>query len=94
MKLLYKIVLIVGCLAIGSYLFMRFYLERDVKKNSQQSSSHRLPATDTTTQKPSSVLDLQPLFVAKMKQMVKDGSKGLYDLSIDSMSLDELYSSS
>jgi hypothetical protein len=40
----------------------------------------------------SASLDLRPLFIAKIQQLVKDGSKGLYHIDIDSMDVDLLQS--
>ena len=75
--------LIIAALLAGSYFFVRFYLQADVKKSR--------PA-DTSGKNPDSTADLRPLFIAKLQQLVKQGSKGLYDLSIDSMDVDLLQS--
>lgn len=92
MRRLYQILLITGCLAIGSYLFIRFHLQGEIKRSA---SKYPVVANDTGAIKSrqASLVDLRPLFIAKIKQVVKDGSKGLYDLSIDSMSIDVLHSS-
>ena len=68
---------------MGSYFFVRFYLQADVKKSGN---------AETSGKNPDSTADLRPLFIAKLQQLVKQGSKGLYDLSIDSMDVDLLRS--
>src|SRR5450759_958005 len=57
-------------LIVGGYLYIRFgYLKaKDFKP-------------DTSKQK--SIIDLRPAIIAKLQQLVKDGSNGLYILSIE-----------
>jgi hypothetical protein len=59
-------------LIVGGYLYIRFgYLKaKDFKP-------------DTSKQK--SIIDLRPAIIAKLQQLVKDGSNGLYVLSINTL---------
>ena len=91
MKKIYYAVLIAGGLVIGAYLFIRFSLQKDVAAT-EVNPPKEPPAKDSSTKKEMDVLNLQPLFIAKLKQLVKKGSDGLYDLSIDSISVDVLKS--
>ena len=75
---------ILGILLIGGYLFIRFSLGKDVNDSRARWDQ---PA-DTAEAK----VDLRPLFISKIQQIVKDGSNGIYDLTIDSMDLDVLNS--
>jgi hypothetical protein len=88
MKKLYILFLITAALLIGGYLFVRFYLQADIRK-----SRNKLGDTVSTSPgNPDSTVDLRPLFIAKIQQVVKEGSKGLYNITIDSMEVDMLQS--
>lgn len=69
MKKVLIVILIVVILITGGYLYIRFSVlkSKDFKP-------------DTTKSK--SILDLRPQLIAKLRQLVKDGSGGLYNLSI------------
>jgi len=60
---------------MGSYLFIRYWLLRakDFKPDSSKARS---------------VLDLRPALIAKLQQMMKDGTRGLYRLSIQDINID------
>lgn len=91
MKKLHILFLVVGGIFIAAYLFLRFSLQADIKKaKAKQGAGNE--AFATPAKKPDSTLDLRPLFKTRLQQLVKDGSKGLYDLSMDSMSVDVLQS--
>ncbi len=80
MKRLNILLLIITVLLIAGYFLIRAYLHvNDHGKNEDAKS-------------PDASLDLRPLFIAKIQQLVKDGSKGLYSISIDSMDVDVLQS--
>ena len=77
-----RVLIAIAVLALvvaGGYLFIRyrFLKTRDFKP-------------DTTKQK--SVLDLRPSIIAKLQQLVKDGSNGLYILSVEQLDPDVLSS--
>ncbi|NCI47396.1 hypothetical protein [Sediminibacterium soli] len=59
-------------LATAAYLFLRYYLLR-------------APDYRPDLSKARSALDLRPVLIAKLQQIVKDGSGGLYRLSVDSL---------
>ncbi len=70
MKKIFIVILAIIILFICSYLYVRFSVLKS--KNFKP---------DTTKSK--SILDLRPQLIAKLQQMVKDGSDGLYNLSIE-----------
>jgi hypothetical protein len=59
------------------------YLKKDVLK---------APGFKPDNSKATSVLDLRPSIIAKLQQVVKDASEGLYILSIDKLEPDVLAS--
>lgn len=72
---------------IAAYFFVRFYLQADIRNSREKSGT-----TSVSTGNPDSTLDLRPLFIAKIQQLVKQGSKGLYNISINSMEVNLLQS--
>src|SRR5438552_2540906 len=70
MKKIYFISVAVIAIIIGVYLYVRFSVlkTKDFKPDSSKAKS---------------VLDLRPSIIAKLQQLVKDGSGGLYHLSIE-----------
>ena len=88
MKKLYISFLVTAGLLIAVYFFVRFYLQADIR-NSGNKSSDSLQAS---VRNPDSTLDLRPLFIAKIQQLVNQGSNGLYTISINSMDIDLLRS--
>lgn len=71
------IVAVVLIVVTGAYLFIRYKL-LGTKDNPPDMSKSR------------SVLDLRPALIAKLQQVVQDGSRGLYRLSLDSIEPDVL----
>ncbi len=69
------IISIILIIIVSGYFLLRFYLLKT--KTTQPDYS-----------KSKSVADLRPLVIAKMKQLVKDGSGGLYNLSIEKINPD------
>ena len=64
-----KLLIIIGVVIIlfaGGYLYIRYGLlkTKDIKPDAAKSTS---------------LLDLRPALIAKLKQIVKDGSNGLYN---------------
>jgi hypothetical protein len=73
-----KIIVILSTLLvliIGGYLFIRYHFLK--AKNFKPDLS-----------KAKNVLDLTPAIIAKLQQVVKDGSNGLYNLSIQKLNID------
>ncbi len=92
MKKLYLLMLVVGGIIIAAYLFMRFSLQKDIRKSKEKQAVAVSKAFAAPAENPDSTMDLRPLFKTRLQQLVKEGSRGLYDLSIDSMSVDVLQS--
>jgi hypothetical protein len=88
-KKVFWIILIPALLIIGAYLFVRFTLQSSLNK---ESNNNVLPAGDTSSIRQSSALDLRPLFIKKLQQLVTKSSNGLYALSVSDMKLDVLNS--
>jgi hypothetical protein len=73
-----KIIIIISILLvliIGGYLFIRYHFLK--VKNFKPDNS-----------KAKNLLDLRPAIIAKLQQVVKDGSNGLYILSIQKLDID------
>ena len=75
------IVLILGVLVLGTYVFMRSSLRM----------KHPRPVPKAKVRQETE-LDLRPLVVAKLQQLIKAASNGLYNFSADSVRLDVLNS--
>ncbi|MBC7829531.1 MAG: hypothetical protein H7122_17430 [Chitinophagaceae bacterium] len=86
MKKLHIVFLLAAGLLIAAYFFVRFYLQADIRHS-------RNNARDSASaQNADSTLDLRPLFIAKIQQLVSKGSKGLYSIAINNMDIDMLKS--
>ena len=72
MKKIYIILSIIFFLVISAYLFVRF-------------SVLKTTITKPENSKKESAVDLRPRIIAKLQELVKIGSAGLYNLSIDSI---------
>jgi len=73
-----KIVVIISILLVvivGGYLFIRYHFLK--AKNFKPDNS-----------KAKNILDLRPAIIAKLQQVVKDGSNGLYILSVQKLNID------
>lgn len=81
MKRLNIILLIIASVLVAGYFVIRFYLRSD-----EQTDQNGKPESSAAS------LDLRPMFIARIQQLVKDGSKGLYGISIDSVDVDVLQS--
>jgi hypothetical protein len=79
MKTVYSIVLAILVILTGLYLYVRY-------------SALKTKDFKPDTKKEKSVTDLRPAIIAKLQQMVKDGSDGLYYLSIGKIEPDVLKS--
>ena len=90
-KKLFLLILIPALLIIGGYLFIRFSLQLSVNKDEKNLISNKNNSDSTALEK-SSALDLRPLFIKKLQQLVSKSSNGLYTLSVDDMKTDVLAS--
>lgn len=79
MKKVYVILIIVAVIITGAYLVLRYGI--------LQTKDHK-----PDNSKAKSALDLRPAIIAKMQQLVKDGSSGLYNLSVEQVEPDLLAS--
>lgn len=78
-KIILISVIIIVVIISGGFIYLKYGVlkTKDVK---------------TDTSKESSILDLRPAIIAKLQQLVKDGSDGLYSLSIQKIDPDVLSS--
>lgn len=90
-KKLFLLILIPALLIIGAYLFIRFSLQSSIDKEEKTSASLK-SGQDTGKLKQASPLDLRPLFIKKLQQLVTKSSNGLYHLSVDDLKVDVLAS--
>ncbi|GAA4742885.1 hypothetical protein [Flavisolibacter ginsenosidimutans] len=86
------LVLVPGVVLIGAYLFLRFSLQSSVQKE-EKKTGEVLPRVDSLGGKKLSVVDLRPLFVQRIQQVLKKSSNGLYTLSVGDLRIDVLASS-
>ncbi|MEO6454103.1 MAG: hypothetical protein ABIN97_08535, partial [Ginsengibacter sp.] len=79
MKKLYLIIIALLILIATAYLYLRydFLKTKDFKPDNSKSAT---------------AVDLRPAIIAKLQQLVKDGSNGLYKLSIDELNPDVISS--
>jgi hypothetical protein len=75
-----------GALAVAGYLFLRFSL------NTNSTGTAKAATIKVDSLSSESVLDLRPKLVQKLQQLVKEGSGGLYNLSIGNIEPDILES--
>jgi hypothetical protein len=86
------IILLVPCLLIlGGYMFLRFSVSTAIKKDEKQ-TSNKVEKIDTIGGKKVSNLDLRPLFIERLQQVLRKASNDLYDLSIGDLTVDVLAS--
>ena len=78
-KRLLIIVLVVGAIVVGSYLFIRLSLQKAIGKENETTGSIQPPLASAENAK-APVADLRPLFIKRMQQLLKSSSDGLYDL--------------
>lgn len=87
-----KIVLIIAVsvfvVICGGFIYLKYGV---LKTRNVTTDTSNGPNADTSSAK-SSILDLRPAIIAKMQQLVKDGSDGLYNLSIQKIDPDLLSS--
>jgi hypothetical protein len=88
-KKLFLILLIPCVLLLAGYLFLRISLQQKNKAGEKQTS---IKQPDSLGGKKVLEADLRPLFIARMQQLLKQSSNGLYNLSIGNMEVDVLAS--
>src|SRR4051812_43299040 len=87
MKKINLIFLIIGVLTLSGYVIVRYNL----RTPGFVSTSAKDPSASTKPGETS--LDLRPALITKLQQLVKQGSDGLYNLSIHEIEPDLLSSS-
>lgn len=83
MKKIYVVLLIVISLILVGFIAFRYYLNRDIQQKREITGT-----PPGAIQNPDSTLDFKSLFIAKIQQMVYDGSKRLYHVTIQDMETD------
>jgi len=88
-----KIILIIAVslfvIISGGFLYLKYGI---LKTNDVKPPDPILSQASDSSEKKSSILDLRPAIIAKIQQLVKDGSDGLYNLSIQKIDPDLLSS--
>lgn len=87
MRKLHIVVLVIGAIIIAGYVSLRIILK---PKDPLPTAVH---AEQPIVEKPKSFLDLRPKLIARLQEIVKKGSDGLYNLSIEKIEPDLLKSS-
>jgi hypothetical protein len=83
-KRIFYSLLILSLIIIGTYLFIRIGLSSGKKEEQEKGSSGKeLPSVSAESD-----LDLRPLLVAKLQELIKMGSNGLYSFTLDSLVID------
>src|SRR5215203_404376 len=90
-KKLFLLVLVPSLVLIGAYIFIRQSLKSDVKQNGENFSTETRK-TDSSKIKQTSLVDLRPLFVQYLRQLVAKTSNDIYDLSVNDLQVDILSS--
>lgn len=81
------LILLVPFLLLGGYLYLRLSLQSSVYKDEKQNRKS-FPKTDSLGGKKLSALDLRPLFIQRLQQLIKKSSGGLYNLSVGDLQVD------
>lgn len=85
-KLLY-IILVPAVLLIAGYLYVRFSMQTAISREEER-TGEKLSTTDTLGGEKTSALDLRPLFIKRVQQLLKKSSNGLYNLSVGDLQTD------
>src|SRR5690349_5195711 len=92
------IILIPAVLLIAGYFALQIYLRTSNRKEEKKlemaygTTDSQTAKVDTLGGKKVSALDLRPLFVERMQQLLKKSSNGLYNLSVGDLNVDVLAS--
>src|SRR5215213_244078 len=87
MKKISLVLVLIGVVFISAYIYLRYSVSTP---GFQPAASQEIKAE---TKKAETPLDLRPLLVQKLQQIVKQGSAGLYNLSVHEVEPDVLNSS-
>ena len=87
----FLLILIPALLLLGGFLYLRFSMQSTIRKE-EKYATEVLPASDTLNGKKVSKVDLRPLFIARIQQLLKHSSNGLYDLKVGNLEIDVLAS--
>ncbi len=85
-KKIFLLVLIPALLIIGAYVYIRYSLKAGINRDGEKI------ATLTNQPDSSSLLDLRPLLIERMQQLVAKTSNNVYQLSVGDMKMDVLAS--
>ncbi len=85
-KKIFLLILIPAVLIIGAYVYIRYSLKEGIHRDGEKI------ATVTNEPDSSSLLDLRPLFIQRLQQLVAKTSNNVYDLSVGDMKMDVLAS--
>ncbi|MBD0295376.1 MAG: hypothetical protein ICV84_09305, partial [Flavisolibacter sp.] len=94
MKKLYAIIVFTGLATIGIYLAVHYWLRSEIQEEQKEGFIiERKDSVRTINNKnAAAALDLRPAIITRLQQLVKKGSNGLYDLTMDSIQIDVLQS--
>src|SRR5829696_2486533 len=87
MKKISLVFVLIGLVSISAYIYLRYSISTP---GFQPAASQEIKAE---TKKAETPLDLRPILVQKLQQIVKQGSAGLYNLSVHEVEPDVLNSS-
>jgi hypothetical protein len=80
-------ILIPALLLLGGYLYLRYSLKTAIRTEEKR-TGEILPQKDILQDKKLSGLDLRPLFIQRLRQLIQSSSQGLYDLSVGGLEVD------
>lgn len=83
------ILAIPAVLLLSGYLYLRISLRTNIRKE-ERLTGEPVKKVDTLGGQKVSSLDLRPLLIEKLQQVLKKSSNGLYDLSIGDLNIDAL----
>ncbi len=85
-KKIFLLVLIPALLIIGAYIYIRYSLNAGIQRDGEKISTVT-PQTDSST-----ALDLRPLIIQRLQQLVAKTSNDVYELSVGELKIDVLAS--
>ncbi|HET7896169.1 MAG TPA: hypothetical protein VFL47_00820, partial [Flavisolibacter sp.] len=94
----FLLILIPAILLIAGYFALQIFLRTSIRKE-EKTQAQTVASTEAQKEKPDtlggkkvSALDLRPLFIKRLQQLLKKSSKGLYNLSVGDLEIDVLAS--
>lgn len=91
-KTLWLSLLVAALLLLGGYWYLRHSLRLSISKDADK-TGQTIEIQDSLGGKKVSETDLRPLLIARVRQLLKKSSNGLYDLSVGDLKLDVFGSS-